>query len=114
MAKLSILEPIVKDILERYPKTREDDMLLYYMYIVRMIGRDFIENVFADAKFRKTFKISPYHSVARCRRKLQATYEHLKPSEKVRDARLNETSTYIDYAIDGYKSNFMEMIESFK
>lgn len=114
MGKLSRLEPIVKEILVDDPRTRDDDMYLYYMYVCKVIGCWKFEEVFFDKDLRKEYKVSPYHSVARCRRKLQATCEELKPSKAVQDARLNETSDYINYAIDGYNTSFMKMIDSYE
>lgn len=114
MAKLNKIEPIVKEILEQYPKAREDDMYLYWRYIYNKIGSEYMEDVFYDDEFRKKWGISPYHSVARCRRRLQAKYEELKPSKEIQDIRLNETSDYINYAIDGYDSSFMKMIDSYE
>lgn len=112
MAKLGKVELIVKEILEEVPLARKDDMYLYFVYIDKKIGADCIETVFNDSYFRKLHDISPYHSVARCRRRLQTKYEHLKPSKEIQDIRLNETSDYVDYAIDGYSSNFMNFINS--
>lgn len=112
MGKLRILEPIVKEILEEDPDARKDDMYLYYKYVDKKVGCYRLDEVFFNKDFRKALKISPYHSVARCRRKLQNLYEHLQPSKKVQEARINETSEYIDYSIDGYSSNFIRFVDS--
>lgn len=113
MARLNKLEPLVKKVLEEYPDTRNDDDILIFR-VYKEINEDaMIRELFCEILLnRKKYNLPSYKSIERCRRKLQATYEHLQAEEKVKDIRLNETSDYINYAIDGYESTFIKMIEN--
>lgn len=114
MAKLNILEPIVKEVLEEDVKAREDDFTLI-VDVYSKLNEDVMNLTFLQVMLgHKTFGLPSFASVTRCRRKLQATYKHLQAPEKVKDIRLNETSDYIDYAIDGYDSSFIKMIDSYE
>ena len=112
MARFYKLEPIVKEVLEEDVTAREDDFTLivdvYYKLNEEVIGYTFSQVMLAH----KLLGLPSFESITRCRRKLQATYEHLQAPKKVRDIRLNETSDYIDYAIDGYKATFIDFVES--
>ena len=68
------LEIIIKNILEKFPETRDDDMKLYRMYCiycVEMNDASTFERIFTDKEFRINNKVSVFESVSRCRRKLQ-------------------------------------------
>lgn len=122
MGKLSVLEPVVKEILEGVPDARKDDHYLIYIVYARLLDKhdlivpyeesDIFGEMFVDYFMNyKEYKLPCFESVSRCRRKLQATYEELKPAKEVQDARLNETAEYIDYAIGGYQSSFMDFVD---
>ena len=112
MSKLYKIEDVVKEVLTRIPETRDDDFKLiaevYYEMDFNIAGTSFALMMLGH----KEFGLPPFESITRARRKLQATFEELKGSKKVQEARLNETSKYINYAIDGYSSNFMKFVDS--
>ena len=114
--RLNKVENIVKTILEREKETRSDDMYLYYLFCTKygFLNDSSFSKIFKDSKYRNDMGLAVFESVSRCRRKLQADFENLRPSEKVQDARLNKTSDYIDYAIDGYNPTFMNFVDSQK
>lgn len=114
MKKLFKLEEIVKTILKEEPSTRADDMLLYYRYAIRSrrITKEKFKKLFTDSEYRKKTGLSTVESVGRCRRKIQQMNPELRPSAKVQDARSNETSEYIDYAIGGYNGGFVEYVNA--
>ena len=112
MSRLYKIEDVVKEVLTEIPETRDDDFKLiaevYYKMNFNIASTSFALMMLGH----KEFGLPPFESITRARRKLQATYESLRASQKVQDARLNETSEYINYAIDGYSSNFMKFVDS--
>lgn len=87
----------VQDILKRYPKTRNDDHLLYFMFVKENYTRKFNLS-FAEAfLMHKEAKIPPYHSVARFRRELQKKFPELRAEEIVKSARDEEEMQYHEY-----------------
>lgn len=112
--KLDKVENIVKSILEKEPDTREDDLLLYYLFCTKygFLNDSTFARMFKDKEYRIGLGLASFKSVERSRRKLQAEYEELRPREKVEEARINKTSEYIDYAIGGYQSSFMDFVDS--
>lgn len=99
MNKLYKVEDIVKKALEEVPEARDDDFILVaevYNRIKPNIGLHSFNQIMLA---HKELKLPYFESISRARRKLQAMYEDLKPSKEVEDARINETATYIDYAI---------------
>lgn len=112
MSRLYKIEDVVKKVLTEIPETRDDDFKLIAEVYFKM-NFNIMNTSFALMMLgHKEFGLPPFESITRARRKLQATYEELKASEEVQDARLNETSEYINYAIDGYSSNFMKFVDS--
>lgn len=111
MARLNIVEPLVKEILERNEEARGDNFILvaevYYRLVPEVANCSFTAVMLAH----KEFKLPSIESITRARRKLQAEYEDLRPSEEVQNARLNETKEYIDYAIN-YKNTFSRFVDS--
>lgn len=87
----------VQDILERYPKTRDDDHILYFMFVKENYISKF--NMPFDVAFlmHKEAKIPPYHSVARFRRELQNKFPELRADEIVKSARDEEEMQYHEY-----------------
>lgn len=112
MAKFNKLEPIVKEVLEEDVMSREDDFTLivdvYYKLNEEVIDYTFSQVMLAH----KLLGLPSFESITRCRRKLQATYKHLQAPKRIKDIRLNETSDFIDYAIDGYDNSFMKFVDS--
>lgn len=111
MSKIKIIEPLVKSVLEKNKEARKDDFLLvaevYYSLVPEVANCSFTAVMLAH----KEFKLPSIESITRARRKLQAEYEDLRPSEEVQTARLNETKKYIDYAIN-YKNTFSRFVDS--
>lgn len=112
MSKLKKLEPVVRAVLEESEAARSDDFILvaevYYKLVPECIKFPFSVVMLGH----KTLGLPYFESIRRTRQKLQATYEELRPSEKVQEARINKTAEYIDYAIDGYSSSFMKFVDS--
>jgi len=112
MNKLYKIEDTVKNVLIEIPSTRDDDFKLI-AEVYYELGFDINTTSFGLMMLgHKEFGLPPFESITRARRKLQATYEELRSSKEVAEARLNKTSDYIDYAIDGYSSNFMKFVDS--
>lgn len=114
MARFNNLEPIVKEVLEEDVMAREDDFTLI-VDVYCKLNEDVIDCTFSQVMLgHKVLGLPSFESITRCRRKLQATYEHLQAPKKMQDIRLNETSDYINYAIDGYDNSFMKMVDSYE
>lgn len=112
MSKIKKVELIVKDVLEETPDTRKDDFLLV-AEVYYKLRPDIIKQPFNIVMLgHKDYGLPYFESITRARRKLQAENEHLRPPKEVQEARLNETSEYINYAIDGYTSNFMKFVDA--
>ena len=89
MSKLNKLEPIIQTILENEEEARADDMYLYYLFCTKygFLSDSSFARIFKDKEYRNNVGLSVFESVSRCRRKLQADNEKLRPSEKVQKAR---------------------------
>ena len=85
----------VKDILENYPETRYDDMLLYGVYLEnKLAGYETFKNVFFKDYIRIAYGIAPCESVTRNRRWVQNDYEHLRPNKEKLKARKEAEKEY--------------------
>lgn len=97
------LEEIVKTILEKDVKARDDDMYLYYCYLQTLydnnITSDAFKLIFTRNDLRSLKGIKSFCSVERCRRKLQSKYEYLRPSGKIKKERTKAIKDYVDYAL---------------
>ena len=91
------IEEDVKAILEENKDARNDDMLLYGVYVASKIGR-FVPVVMINPEYRITHGIAPYESVSRVRRWVQKDYPELKATEtQIREKRRCERE-YRQYA----------------
>lgn len=103
MQKLYKVEDLVKEVLEKRPETRADDFILVlevYGMVMASIDDPLYPISFYDVmKYHKRYGFPSFHTITRCRRKLQALYPELKNKE-VEIARINETKEYIEYALD--------------
>lgn len=94
MAQCSILEPIVRDILTKYPETRDDD----YLLILKVFDK-FIEttNLSVEAVFKNhaQLQLPSMHTITRVRRKIQETELF---SDKGKKRRKEEIKDYKEYA----------------
>lgn len=114
MNKLYKIEDDIKPILEEDVKTRSDDMYLYKKYLeLKGVIELLMFKVFDDKEYRKMNKIAPFESISRCRRKLQAQNEYLRPSKEIQKIRDSEQIKYFEYSVD-YDSNFMKMVDGQK
>lgn len=97
------VEDDITPILKYSEAARCDDMALYANYVYMKLnnyekGAGWLERVFSDRRFRIYHVIAPYDTVSRCRRKLQETYENLRPSEEYREERKRAEREYKKYA----------------
>lgn len=94
MAKCSILEPIVHDILTQYPETRDDDYLLILKVFDKFIDTT---NLSVEAVFKNhaQLQLPSMHSITRVRRKIQ---EIELFSDKGKKRRKEEIKDYKEYA----------------
>lgn len=85
-------------ILNTNEATRNNDMILYYEYVISHWVRETdFSRVFKDAEFRKAKSISPFETVSRCRRDLQSEFVHLRSKEQVEKARREREEIFADY-----------------
>lgn len=94
MAKCSILEPIVRDILTRYPETRDDDYLLILKVFDKFVDTT---NLSVEAVFKNhaQLQLPSMHTITRVRRKIQETELF---SDKGKKRRKEEIKDYKEYA----------------
>ena len=115
MSKLKKLETVVKHVLEEFEETRSDDFKLIYSVYRELDFAHTTRELFYEIMMNHDlYKLPSFESITRCRRKLVKEYPELKPIEKVQKVREEKESEYINYAIDGYSSRFMEMVDSYE
>ena len=99
MAKCSILEPIVRDILTQYPETRDDDYLLILKVFDVLNSNLTVDttNLSVEAVFKNhaQLQLPSMHSITRVRRKIQ---EIELFSDKGKKRRKEEIKDYKEYA----------------
>lgn len=90
------LEPMVKELLEYYPATREDDFYLvgsvYYMIKPEIKTKTFLDIM----KKHKEYGLPSFESITRARRKVQAENDNLI-SNKAKRIREKEEREYFEY-----------------
>lgn len=100
MSKIKTVEPLVQEVLEENPETRDDDFLLtanvYYKLNPAVTTLSFT----AVMLCHKELALPALESISRARRKLQKENEHLRASEEVQNMRAEEELEYIKYAKD--------------
>ena len=101
MGNFKKIQDIVEIILKEEPDTRDDDMLLYYMYCTKygFLGSGNFHKIFEDKEYRSTLGISVFETISRCRRKLQAENPSLKGSQETQYQRVEQEKRFEDYAI---------------
>lgn len=109
MAKIRDTAEVVKAILEKNEKARDDDNLLICL-VVQEYGK--IDKLNGGKGFSCNFpfyaildyinkgKIPTLETITRCRRKTQELYPDLKGKEQVQDARLKKTKYFIEFSQD--------------
>lgn len=101
MGNFKKIQNIVEIILKEEPETRDDDMLLYYMYCTKygFLGSGNFHKIFEDKEYRSRLGISVFETISRCRRKLQAENPSLKSSQETQYQRIEQEKRFEDYAI---------------
>lgn len=97
------VENDVIPILKANRMARCDDMTLYACYAYKKIqdephGKDWLQKVFSDRRYRLIHGIAPYETVSRVRRKLQADHDNLRPSKADIEERKQAEKEYKAYA----------------
>lgn len=89
------IEPIVKELLELYPKTRDDDFYLigsvYYTIAPEIKSKSFLDII----KNHSFYGLPSFESITRARRKVQAENEELVSSKA--KIRKREELEYLEY-----------------
>lgn len=90
------IEPIVKELLELYPKTRDDDFYLigsvYFMLAPEIKSKSFLDII----KNHSFYGLPSFESITRARRKVQAENDDLV-SNKAKRIREKEEREYFEY-----------------
>ena len=97
-AELKTTTKLVKEILEKHPKARDSDELLYYM-VCKNINEAWL-NVPAWVFLlnRKTYGYPAFESVRRTRQKMQALYPGLAGKSTVEGQRKRNEEVFRNYA----------------
>lgn len=97
--KLQTIEEKVYDYLCKYPDVRNDDMKLYALYV--MDERPVVDGkFFCDVLYNHSmYHLPSYESITRVRRKVQEKHPELRPPKKDYDAKMEQQSVYVEYAI---------------
>lgn len=108
------IEDVVKKVLIEYPGCRSDDFKLIYAVYREIDFTHTTRELFCELMLNhKAYNLPAFESITRARRKIQRTNPELS-NKKVQEERLNKTSEYISYAIDGYNPTFMDFVDSQK
>lgn len=94
MARIEKYEPIVRDILERNPKARGNDKILYY-WVLRDMG---FETNMSISYFLLSDIYPNWESVTRVRRRLQEQNPELRPDENILKSREEAEEEFVEYA----------------
>jgi hypothetical protein len=90
-------EEIIKPILERDERARNDDFYLYSEVLWELNPDALRLNVVTALRNHSDLNLPNYESVTRARRKVQAKHPELE-SERTRRRRLKEQEAYKEYA----------------
>lgn len=101
MSKLVKIEPIVKEVLEQYEDSRNDNFVLIYR-VYKEINEDLVlrELFFEVMMNHKEYGLPSFEGITRARRKLMNEYPNLKPMKVVQKARKEEEVVYREYAME--------------
>lgn len=91
MPKVNVIETRVKEILEYYPNTRENDNLLYVTYLEQYHYIEFNKDTFINYE---EHGLPSFKSIERARRKIQNEQNSYKASEDVENMRREAEQTY--------------------
>lgn len=101
--KLTNTAKLVKKILEEFPKTRDDDYLLWLTAIKQVIrerglpdiSKITFEEFIGAAKYSQ---LPHFETVSRARRKLQESYPSLRATKETQEARAELEEDYKEFA----------------
>lgn len=101
MSKLAKIEPIVKEVLEQYEDSRNDNFVLIYR-VYKEINEELVlrELFFEVMMNHKEYGLPSFEGITRARRKLMNEYPNLKPMKVVQEARKEEEIIYREYAME--------------
>ena len=89
---------LVKDILEKYPKTRNSDTFLYKK-VAERINKDCLDKPFAYVLLHlEDYGLPPFETVRRSRCKIQSTTPELQSCDKVHSLRSINEEIMKEYA----------------
>lgn len=91
MAKISVIETRVKEILENSPTTRENDNLLYVTYLEEYHYIDFNRQTFVNYE---RYGLPSFKSIERVRRKIQNEEGKYKASGDIERKRVEAEQKY--------------------
>lgn len=100
MARIKRVEVTVLQVLSENENARGDNYVLIYEVLTRM-NPDIRGLSFDYVMFNhKKFKLPSFESITRARRKVQAEYENLRPTQAIQKTRKEEEQEYINYALN--------------
>lgn len=85
----------VKQILNAYPATRDDDMLLYGVFLANFSSVTSSESFYYVCQSAKSRGLPSYESISRARRKVQEQCPELRGTQRGR--RMAEEEIYHEY-----------------
>lgn len=93
--RLYTVQEMVRTQLEQRPETRNDDRQLIYNLYRDNFG--IVNDKWVNVIFNRD--LPNFESIRRCRQKLQAEDETLRPVEEVQEIRFQEQRNFIEYAL---------------
>lgn len=96
--KISRIEDIVYQVLEKYPDARSDDFILIVRVYMAIKENSVVRNSFLDIMFNhKEYGLPSFHTITRTRRKVFEKHPELKP-EKITKKREELEIEYKEYS----------------
>lgn len=95
MGRLDTLEDMVREVLKRDPKARDDDRILTLDVWCNVFG---INPWSPVAEVMRNKDLPSQESLGRVRRKIQQTEENLRGSKAKEQVRMDAQRDYLDYA----------------
>lgn len=90
MAKIKDYYNEVRDILIEYPKTRDDDMQLYAIFVAKKAGVSKNDTFYYVLMHHNEYNLPSYESVTRARRKVQECEFTLRGTKRTKRKDLQE------------------------
>lgn len=91
MNRISVIDTRVQELLEQFPDTRENDHLLYVVYIETYHFLEFSKRVFINYK---EYDVPPFSSIERSARDIRNKHANLKGSAKTQENRNKGEAEY--------------------